>query len=39
MKLISRADLFWENLEETLRRLHNPPITDWLEIKDVLSRN
>ena len=39
MKLISRADLFWENLEETLRRLHKPPITDWLEMKDALLRN
>ena len=30
MKLISRADLFWENLEETFRRLREPPIIDWL---------
>ena len=39
MKLIGRADLFWEDLEETLRRRHEPPITDWLEMKDALSRN
>ena len=39
MKLISRADLFWENLEETFRRLREPPIIDWLEMKDALLRN
>nr|XP_023920438.1 uncharacterized protein LOC112031968 [Quercus suber] len=39
MKLIGRANLFWEDLEETLRRQHEPLITDWLEMKDALSRN
>ena len=39
MKLIGRADLFWEDLEETLRRRREPPITDWLEMKNTLSRN
>ena len=39
MKLIGRADLFWEDLEEILRRRHEPPITDWLEMKDAPSRN
>ena len=39
MKLISRADLFWEDLKETLRRLREPPIIDWLEMKDALLRN
>nr|XP_023900366.1 uncharacterized protein LOC112012220 [Quercus suber] len=39
MKLIGRADLFWEDLEETLRRRREPPITDWLEMKNALSRN
>ena len=39
MMLIWRADLFWEDLEDTLRRWHQPPITDWLEMKDALSRN
>ena len=39
MKLIGRADLFWENLEDTLRRRHEPPIIDWLEMKDALSTN
>ena len=39
MKLIGRADLFWEDFEDTLRRRHEPPVTDWLEMKGVLSRN
>ena len=39
MKLVGRADLFWEDLEDTLRRRHEPPITDWLEMKDALSTN
>ena len=39
MKLIRRANLFLEDLEDTLRRRHEPPITDWLEMKDALSRN
>ena len=39
MKLIGRVDLFWEDFENTLRRRHAPPITDWLEMKGVLSRN
>ena len=39
MKLIGRADLFCEDLEDTFRRRHEPPITDWLEMKDALSRN
>ena len=39
MKLIGRADLFWEDLEDTLRRWHEPLITDWLEMKDAFSRN
>ena len=39
MNLIGRADLFWEGLEDTLRRRHEPPITGWLEMKDALSRN
>ena len=29
----------WEDLEDTFRRRHEPPITDWLEMKDALSRN
>ena len=39
MKLIGRADFFWEDLEETLRQQREPPIIDWLETKDALSRN
>ena len=39
MKLIGRANLFWEDFEDTLRWRHEPPITDWLTIKGVLSRN
>ena len=39
MKLIGRANLFWEDLEDTLRRRREHPITDWLEMKDALSRN
>ena len=39
MKLIGRADLFQEDLEETLRRQRERPIIDWLETKDALSRN
>ena len=39
MKLIGGADLFWEDFENTLRRRYAPPITDWLEMKGVLSRN
>ena len=39
IKLIGRADLFWEDLEDTLRRRREPPITNWLDMKDVLSRN
>ena len=39
MKLIIRAELFWEDLEDTLRRRHEPPITNWLEMKGALSRN
>ena len=39
MKLIGRAYLFCKDLEDTLRRRHEPPITDWLEMKDALSRN
>jgi len=39
MKLIGRADIFWEDLEDTLRRRREPPITDWLEMKDVHSRD
>ncbi|XP_075636659.1 uncharacterized protein LOC142608886 [Castanea sativa] len=39
MKLFGRADLFWEDLEETLRRRREPPITAWFEMKNTLSRN
>ena len=39
MKLIGRADLFWEDLEDTLRQRREPLIIDWLEMKDALSRN
>ena len=39
MKLIERVDLFWEDLEDTLRWRCEPSITDWLEMKDALSRN
>ena len=39
MKLNGRADLFWKDLEDTLRRRCEHPITDWLEMKDTLSRN
>ena len=39
MKLIGRANLFLEDLEDTFRRRREPPITDWLEMKDALSRN
>ena len=30
MKLIGRADLFWEDLEDTLRQRHEPTITNGL---------
>ena len=30
MKLIGRADLFWEDLEDTLRQRREPPITNGL---------
>ena len=39
MKLIGRADLFWEDLEDTLRRWHESSITDWLKMKDALLMN
>ena len=39
MKLIGRVDLFWGDLEDILRWRHEPPITDWLKMKDALSRN
>ena len=39
MKLIGKASLFWEDLKDTLRRRHEPLITDGLEMKDALSRN
>ena len=39
MKLIGRANLFWEDLEVTFRRQHQPLITNWQEMKDTLSRN
>ena len=39
MKLIGRADIFLEDLEDTLRQRGEPPITDWLEMKDALSRD
>ena len=39
MKLIGKVDLFWEDLEDTLKRRREHPITDWLEMKDALSRN
>ena len=39
MKLIGRANLFWEDFEDTLRRRHEPLVTDWLKMKGVLSRN
>ena len=39
MKLIGRADLFWEDFEDTLRQRHEPPVTDWLEMKGVILRN
>ena len=39
MKLIGKANLFWEDLENTFRRRHEPSITDWREMKDALSRN
>ena len=39
MKLIGRADLFWEDLADTFRRRPEPPITDWLEMNDALLRN
>ena len=39
MKLIGRVDLLWEHFEDYHRRRHEPPITDWLEMKGVLSRN
>ena len=39
MKLVGRANLFWEDLEVTFRRQHQPLITNWQEMKDTLSRN
>ena len=39
IKLIRIADLFWEDLEDTLRGQHEPPITYWLEMMGALSRN
>ena len=39
MKLIGRVDFFWKDLEDTFRQRHEPPITDWLEMKGALSRN
>ena len=39
MKLIGKANLFWEDLEDTLRRPCEPPITNWIEMKDALLRN
>ena len=39
VKLIGRADLFWDDFEETLRQRREPPITDWLKMKDALLRN
>ena len=39
MNLNGRADLFWKDLKDTLRRRREPPITNWLEMKDALLRN
>lgn len=33
MKLIGRAKLHWQNVEQLLERKHQPPITYWVEMK------
>ena len=39
MKLIGRANLFWEDLEDTLVLNLQPLIIDWLEMKVILKKN
>uniref|UniRef100_A0A2N9IA60 Reverse transcriptase n=1 Tax=Fagus sylvatica TaxID=28930 RepID=A0A2N9IA60_FAGSY len=39
MKLIARALLYWDEVIDNLIRRQEPPITDWPEMKQHLSRN
>ena len=39
MKLIGRAQLYWDEITNNLTRRQEPPISDWLKMKQVLSRN
>lgn len=36
MELIGRAKLHWQNVELLLKRRRQPPITDWIEMKENL---
>jgi hypothetical protein len=39
MKLIGRAQLYWDKITNNLARRQEPPISDWPEMKQALSRN
>uniref|UniRef100_A0A2N9IG07 RNA-directed DNA polymerase n=1 Tax=Fagus sylvatica TaxID=28930 RepID=A0A2N9IG07_FAGSY len=39
MKLIGRAQLYWDEITNNLARRQEPPISDWPEMKQALSRN
>ena len=39
MKLIGRAQLYWNEITNNLARRQEPPISDWPEMKQALSRN
>ena len=39
MKLIGRAQLYWDEITNNLVRRQEPLISDWLEMKQTLSRN
>ena len=39
MKLIGRAQLYWDEITNNLTRRQEPPIFDWPEMKQALSRN
>jgi hypothetical protein len=39
MKLIGRAQLYWDEINNNLARRQEPPISDWPEMKQALLRN
>ena len=37
LKLVDRAKLFWQSTEQHYAQRHQPPITNWIEMKEVLN--